>query len=142
MASAQYKPTPIESSETIEKVGAQGGVSTIFTSIDKGLVPPPTVVTGTKILFDDGSWVDKSTLSLANIADGDKGDITVSGSGSTWTIDNGAVTFSKIQSLNSSILLGRGSASSGSVQEITPGTGLIVSGTTITTDPLVDGGSF
>jgi hypothetical protein len=67
------------------------------------------------------------------ISDGDKGDITVSSSGTVWTVDNDAVTYAKIQNVSAaSRLLGRGSAGgSGDVEEITIGSGLSLSGTTL-----------
>jgi len=90
-----------------------------------------------KIKFGDGTtaW---TSLSYAaggggGISDGDKGDITVSSSGATWTIDNGAVSYAKMQDVSAaSKLIGRGSASgSGDPQEITIGTNLTMSGTTL-----------
>jgi hypothetical protein len=71
--------------------------------------------------------------SLGTLSDGDKGDITVSASGATWTIDNDAVSYAKIQDVSAeSKLLGRGAgAGAGDVQELTVGTGLSMSGTTL-----------
>lgn len=66
----------------------------------------------------------------AGITDGDKGDVTVSGSGATWTIDPGAVTLAKMANMNTAKLLGRSTAGSGAPEEITVGSGLsLASGT-------------
>jgi hypothetical protein len=47
----------------------------------------------------------------AGLEDGDKGDVTVSSSGSVWTIDNGVVTYAKMQDVSATDkLLGRSTA--------------------------------
>lgn len=71
------------------------------------------------------------TSSGSTLADGDKGDVTVSGTGATWTVDNGAVSLAKIQSISTNRLLGRATAGTGATEEITLGTGLSFSGTTL-----------
>lgn len=68
------------------------------------------------------------------VTDGDKGDITVSASGVTWTVDAAVITFAKIQNIAGLSIFGRSANSSGVGADITAGTDNQVlrrSGTTI-----------
>lgn len=62
-----------------------------------GLVPAPGGSSSTRFLREDGSW---ATPSTGGVTDGDKGDITVSGSGTVWNIDAGVVSDTEVASAN------------------------------------------
>lgn len=54
------------------------------------------------------------------LTDGDKGDVTVSSSGTVWTVDNDVVTYAKMQNVSATDrVLGRSTAGAGDVEEIT-----------------------
>jgi len=67
------------------------------------------------------------------ITDGNKGDITVSGGGGTWTVNPDVITYDKMQNVSAaSRVLGRGSAGgAGNVEELTLGAGLTMTGTVL-----------
>ena len=86
----------------------------LFWDDSAGKLTHLTLGTGLSIT---GTTIDAAGSSLA---DGDKGDITVSSSGATWTIDAGVVTYAKLQDVSATDrILGRSSAGAGDVEEIT-----------------------
>lgn len=71
------------------------------------------------------AWVDTGVNlkgpagSGATLSDGDYGDITVSGTGTVFTVDNDAITYAKIQNISATDrLLGRSTAGAGDTEEI------------------------
>ena len=60
----------------------------------------------------------KWAAAAGGVADGDKGDITVSNSGATWTIDANAVTNADLAQVATATLKGRSTAGTGNVEDL------------------------
>jgi hypothetical protein len=123
-----------ESAVTIDDSGNASGLGTVsmgnaLTVTEHG-TSPATPAAGKVVLYakSDGLLYSKDDAGAetalgggGGVSDGDKGDITVSASGATWTIDNDAVTYAKMQDVSAtSRVLGRNSSGAGDVEEVTP----------------------
>ena len=87
----------------------------LFSSTDAGLAPLSGGGTS-NFLRADGTW---AAPAGGGISDGDKGDITVSASGATWTIDNGVITNAKLADVATASFKGRTTAGTGSPEDLT-----------------------
>lgn len=83
--------------------GASGQIlaKNTATDYDTGWIPPPSGGTGT------------------GVTDGDKTDITVSGTGTVWTIDNNVVTNAKAADVPTATIKGRVTAATGDPEDLT-----------------------
>lgn len=74
--------------------------------------------TAGQVLQTGGAAANPSWATGVLVTDGDKGSITVSSSGTAWTIDDAAVTLAKMANLSQYQLIGRSSSGSGVPQAI------------------------
>jgi len=75
-----------------------------------------------QLLQTDGNGVLSWTTAGTSLTDGDKGDITVASTGTSWTIDNSSVTLAKMADMSTASILGRNTAGSGAPEVLSAAT--------------------
>lgn len=103
----------------------------VFYSNGSGEVVELALGSSGQFLQSNGASSAPTFVTPVALSDGDKGDITVSSSGTVWTVDNQAITYAKIQNVATDRILGRDAAGSGTVEELTVSGGLEFTGTGI-----------
>lgn len=102
----------------VSGVATQNDITRRRFEINFNDVVSPVVVSAAALKTVILGWL--NIVGGASVADGDYGDVTVSGSGATWTIDNDVVTYAKMQNVSATDkILGRSTAGAGDVEEIT-----------------------
>ena len=137
-AIATYSATEVDAAIAAETAALRAGVSASFDTLAEiatelalkatlaspALTGNPTAPTPSPGDNDTSiattAFVTAAVAAVPTVGDGDKGDITVSASGATWTIDNDVVTYAKFQNASASNrILARFTASAGDFEEAT-----------------------
>ena len=75
--------------------------------------------TGEVKLRTAGATISVGAGGSGGVTDGDKGDVVVSGVGTVWTVDAGAITLGKMANLATSTIIGRATAGTGVPEALT-----------------------
>lgn len=108
------KANVIDGSVTYAKIQDVSAASKLLGRGDSGAGDPQEITLGTNLSITG------TTLNAASggVSDGDKGDITVSGGGATWTIDAGVVSDAKLRDSAGTSVIGRGAGTTGAPADI------------------------
>lgn len=110
---------------TDDPIDIQGNTSFVLDSVGDNI----TLVSVSKGSTGAFCWSRQSHVGVSfplgdgvgggTLTEGDKGDVLVTNSGDTWTIDTNTVTFAKMQDIATSRMLGRVTAGTGDPEELT-----------------------
>jgi hypothetical protein len=94
-----------------------------LTSINLGSVGGVSIsspLNGQVLKFNGTNWVNGTDeAGGGGVSDGDKGDITVSSSGTAWTVDNDTITNAKLSNVATATIKGRTTAGTGDPEDLT-----------------------
>lgn len=114
------------SATSVEAIGGPGAFMTLATNQSvsgnktfTGTIEVPTAAPGTSNNLAASTAFVAAAVTAGSVADGDKGDVVVSGSGAVWTIDSGVVTNAKLADMPTATLKGRTAAGTGVAQDLT-----------------------